>query len=57
MTKRVWVKSASGLWSSFDPVIRRQMERKAAKEAKDMKKVGAEEVQATGDIITGTGDG
>lgn len=44
MRDRKWVKRASGLWSSFDPVILRQIERKAAKEAKE--KVAREKSRA-----------
>lgn len=32
---RKWVKGSNGKWSSYDPVIQRQIERKAAKEAKE----------------------
>lgn len=35
MTKRKWVKGRNGLWSSYDPVIRRQVERRKAKEARE----------------------
>lgn len=40
MSDRKWVKGANGLWTSYDRVIQRQIERakaKAEKEAKAMK--------------------
>ena len=54
MTKRAWVKDEmTGKWSSFDPVVRRQIEREAAKEAAER----AEAMKDKAGWVTGYGDG
>lgn len=40
---RKWVKGANGLWTSYDPVIQRQVARAKAKAEREAMKVGVEE--------------
>jgi hypothetical protein len=43
---RKWVKGANGLWSSYDPVIQAQQERKAKKAAKEAARAEAKKAKA-----------